>query len=346
MCGEYFLQKVAPSGGRRLSVSRLQSPVSWMISTLPVIRSDTFVATQFGSRTSAYDVVGGHDLSGRTIVVTGANSGIGEWTARSLASAGARVVFACRQPASGEAAVERARAAHPGCRAEFAKLDLASFASIRNFAEQLDAERIDALICNAGLFTFTWAETEEGFERTVGVCHIGHFLLARWLAPRLLAAPAPRVVMVSSESHQSPPKLDFERLPLTRENFRGMIAYGQAKLCNVLMAKALQSRYANRGLVACALHPGTLVTTDIGRNSFAVAALVKLASPFTKSPVQGAATSVYATIHEPASELAGQYLQDCAVAKCSAEANDATVAQRLWVESEKWVARADAPAWP
>ena len=300
----------------------------------------------FGSRTNAYDVVAGHDLSGRTIVVTGANSGIGEWTARALTSAGARVIFACRQRATGEAAVERARAAHPGCKAEFAALDLASFASIRRFAEQLDAKRIDALICNAGLFTFTWAETEEGFERTVGVCHIGHFLLARWLMPRLLASKEPRFVMVASVSHARPPKLDFARLPLTRKNFRGMIAYGQAKLCNVLMAKALQSRYGGRGLIACALHPGTLVTTNIGRNSMAVDVLIKLASPFTKNPAQGAATSVYATLHQPASDIAGQYLEDCHVSQCSAEANDPAVAQRLWTVSEQWVARAGAPAWP
>lgn len=301
---------------------------------------------EFGSRTSAYEVVTGRDLSGRTIVVTGANSGIGEWTARTLASAGARVIFACRQPAGGEAAVARARAAHPGCKAEFAQLDLASFTAIRRFAERLDAERLDALICNAGLFTFTWGETEEGFERTVGVCHIGHFLLARWLAPRLLAAAAPRVVMVSSESHRSPPKLDFERLPLTQQNFRGLVAYGQAKLCNLLMAKALQSRYGGRGLVACALHPGTLVTTDIGRYSLVGRALISLVSPFTKNPAQGAATSVYATVHDPASDLAGQYLQDCHVRRCSREANDATVAERLWATSEQWVARAGAPAWP
>lgn len=303
------------------------------------------MATQFGSRTSAYDVVAGHDLSGRTIIVTGANSGIGELTARALASAGARVILACRQRTSGEAAVERARAAHPGCKAEFAQLDLASFAVIRRFAEQLDAERIDALICNAGLYAPSWAETEEGFERTVGVCHIGHFLLARWLMPRLLATAAPRVVMVASESHQRL-KLDFARLPLTRESFRDMIAYSQAKLCNVLTAKALQSRYGSRGLVACALHPGSFVTTGIGRHSFAVGALIKLVSPFTKNPAQGAATSVYATIHEPASDLAGQYLENCHVAQCSAEANDAAVAQRLWVASEKWVERAGAPAWP
>ena len=300
----------------------------------------------FGPRTSAYDVVAGRDLSGRTIVVTGANTGIGEPTASALASAGARVVFACRRRATGEAAVARARAAHPGCRAEFAELDLASFASIARFAQRLQAERIDALICNAGLWLMTWAETEEGFERTVGVCHIGHFLLARWLMPRLLASGTPRIVMVSSVSHRSPAQLDFDRLPMTRASFGGMAAYGQAKLCNVLMAKALQSRYGSRGLTACALHPGTLVTTDIGRSSRIAGVLMMLVSPFTKSPAQGAATSVYATVHEPASELAGQYLQDCRVARSSAEANDPDVARRLWTVSEEWVARAGAPVWP
>ena len=153
-------------------------------------------------------------------------------------------------------------------------------------------------------------------------------------------------MMVASESHAKAPKLDFERLPLTRENFRGMIAYRQAKLCNVLMAKALQSRYGSRGLVACALHPGSFVTTDIGRHSPVVGILIKLLSPFMKNPAQGAATSVYAAIHEPASDIAGRYLEDCRVSQCSAEANDAKVAERLWVESEKWVTRAGAPAWP
>jgi WW domain-containing oxidoreductase len=301
---------------------------------------------EFGSRTSAYDVVAGHDLSGRTIIVTGANTGIGDSTARTLASAGARVIYACRQTASGEAAVARAHTAHPGCEAELAELDLASFASIRRFAERLNAERIDVLICNAGLFLMTWAETEEGFERTLGVCHIGHFLLARWLMPRLLASAAPRIVMLSSVAHGSPVKLDFDHLPMSRANFRGMVAYGQAKLCNVLMAKELQSRYGSRGLTACALHPGTLVTTDIGRYSKIAATLIKLVSPFTKNPLQGAATTIYAVVHEPASDLAGQYLQDCRVAQCSTEANDPSVARRLWMVSERWVAPAGAADWP
>ena len=196
------------------------------------------------------------------------------------------MIYACRTVTGGEAAVARARAAHPGCRAEFVELDLASFASIRRFADSLAADKIDALICNAGLALMAWGETEEGFERTVGVCHIGHFLLARLLMPRLLASGAPRVVMVSSTSHRTPPKLDFTNLPMTRGTFKGMGAYGQAKLCNVLMAKSLQRRYADRGMTACALHPGTLITTEIGRNSAVVGLLMKLVSPFTKNPAR------------------------------------------------------------
>ena len=306
---------------------------------------------KFGARSTADEVLAGHDLRSRTIVVTGANTGIGYTTALSLAGAGARVIFACRNIVTGEAATARAKMTHPGCAAEFAALDLASFKSIRAFADRLladpTAEKIDALICNAGLASLSYAETEEGFERTVGVCHIGHFLLTRLLMPRLLAAGKPRVIMVSSESHRSPKVLDFAHLPMTRDKFSGMGAYGQAKLCNVLMAKSLQKRYGTQGLTACSLHPGTLVTTDIGRSSFVVGLLMKVVSPFTKSPEQGAATSVEAVVHEPAAELAGVYLNHCRPAADSQLANDAAVAQQLWDASEAWVGRLEnLPAWP
>lgn len=302
--------------------------------------------SEFGSRTSATEVVAGTDLSDHTIIVTGANTGIGEATARTLAGAGARVVYACRQAATGANAIARARDEYPGCKAELAELDLASFDSINRFAAQLDCQRIDALVCNAGLAVTTYGETAEGFERTVGICHIGHFLLTRLLMPRLLASGAPRVVMVSSESHRSPARLDFTRLPMPAGKFNGLAAYGQAKLCNVLMAKALQDHYGINGLTACALHPGTLVTTDIARHSAVFRVLMALISPFTKNTLQGAATSVYAIVYQPAADIAGQYLRDCRVATCSAEANDPTVAQRLWDVSEQWVARANASPWP
>jgi WW domain-containing oxidoreductase len=301
---------------------------------------------RFGARTTADEVLAGHDLTGRTIIVTGANTGIGYETARSLAKAGARTILACRSALAGADAVRRIKTAHPNRGAEARVLDLASFASIGRFCAELDAPRIDALVCNAGLSVTSWQATEEGFERTVGVCHIGHFLLTRLLMPRLLAAGRSRVVMVASESHRMPAKLDFDRLPLPKEKFGGLTAYGQAKLCNVLMAKSLQRKYGARGLTACSLHPGTLVTTDIGRNSAVVGALIKLVSPFTKTPAQGASTTMVGLVHEPASEIAGEYLMQCRPARSSAESNDPAVADRLWARSQEWVASANAPEWP
>jgi WW domain-containing oxidoreductase len=218
---------------------------------------------------------------------------------------------------------------------------------VGRFAQSIDVPHIDALVCNAGLSRLDFAATEDGFEQTVGVCHIGHFLLARLLMPRLLAAPAPRVVMVSSTSHTMPPTLDFENFPMRPGKYKGMTAYGQAKLANVLMTKSLHRRYGDRGLVACALHPGTLITTDIGRHSAVVGLLMKLVSPFTKTPEQGAATTVWAVVHEPAAELAGQYLKECRVDRSSEQSNDPAVAERVWVLSEGWVGQAgQLPVWP
>jgi WW domain-containing oxidoreductase len=292
----------------------------------------------FDGRSSADDVLRGRNLAGKTVIVTGANTGIGFETARALAAAGADVVLACRSHASGAAAVAGIMARHPAASARFAPLDLASLANVRAFCDQLADSRIDALICNAGSVSTTYLETADGFERTVGVCHIGHFLLVQRLLPRLLAAGQPRVVMVSSESHRHPKRLDFARLPLRADNYSTMVAYGQAKLCNALMARELQRRYGAQGLMACSLHPGTLVTTEIGRESALMRALMKLVSPFTKNANQGAATSVFAVVHEPASAIAGLYLADCHPRSTTPEVENVDVARRLWALSEQWVA--------
>lgn len=290
----------------------------------------------FGSRTTADLVLAGRDLKDKTIIVTGANTGIGYETARSLAAAGARVVFACRNSIAGEAAVAKTLALHPGCRAEFLNLDLASRTNIGQFCESLDAEKIDVLICNAGLAPTQYSETEDGLESAVGVCHFGHFLLTRNLMPRLLASGSPRVVMVSSESHRMPGKLEFERFPLNKNNFKFMVAYGQAKLCNLLFANELQRRYGSQNLMACSLHPGTLVTTEIGRASVLMRILMKLISPLTKTPNQGASTSVFCATHEPAEELQARYFSHCKEVKSSKEAKDPIVAGKLWDLSETW----------
>jgi WW domain-containing oxidoreductase len=227
-------------------------------------------------------------------------------------------------------------ARHPGAKAQLAPLDLASFTSVRAFTDSLEVPRIDALLCNAGVFNRSYRTTEGGFEHTVGVSHLGHFLLTIRLLPRLLAAQG-RVVMVSSESHRQPRRLDFDRLPLPKQHYSMLVAYGQAKLCNVLFANELQRRFGDQGLTACSLHPGTLVTTEIGRDSLITRILIRVASPFTKSPNQGAATSVFCAVHPDRAYLAGRYFSDCQPKPSSREANDPDVASRLWQLSEEWV---------
>lgn len=288
----------------------------------------------FGSRTTADEVLANIDLDGKNILVTGANTGIGYEAARALAAVGANVIFACRSVEKGEKAVAKAKKQHPNARAEFRQLDLASFQSIRRFCEQLDIETIDVLIGNAGLTMPKYSETEDGLEMTVGVCHFGHFLLTRLLMDKLLAAKAPRVIVVSSESHRYPATLNFGNYPLSRLSYSFMVSYGQAKLSNMLFANELQRRYSDRGLTACSLHPGTLITTDIARNSRA-AFIMKLISPFTKNTNQGASTTVFCAAYEKKENLGGNYYSHCKKSRASKEANSLDAAQQLWALSEK-----------
>jgi WW domain-containing oxidoreductase len=291
----------------------------------------------FNSRSSADDVLRGQNLSGQVILVTGANTGIGYETARSLAAAGATVIAACRNADKAASTQRRILQAHPQSSVEGAVMDLASLASVRDFCAQLSHSQIDTIICNAGLVATEYGETVDGFEQTVGVCHVGHFLLVKQLLPKLMSAPAPRVVMVSSESHRVPARLNFDALPYPREKFKTMKAYGQAKLCNALMAVELHRRYANQGLTACYLHPGTMVTTDMGRDSALIKFAMWLVSPFTKTANQGAATSVFCATWQDRSDLGGHYFSHCRKGKPSAETGNREAAARLWEISEKWL---------
>ncbi len=292
---------------------------------------------QFNQHSTTDDVVKGHQLRGKTVIVTGANTGLGYETARSLASAGAKVILACRNASSGNNAVARIQQQHPAANAEYQQLDLASLASVRRFCAQLEAATIDLLICNAGSMSTTLVSTEQGYERTVGICHIGHFLLAQLLMPQLLLANSPRVVMLSSEAHRYPKTLHFDTLLDPGNHYATMKAYGQAKLCNALMALELQHRYGEQGLTACSVHPGNMVSTDFGRESRLARIAFKLVSPFTKTPNQGAATTVYCALHQPASEIAGGYFSHCQPASPTAEANNPAVAKKLWELTTQWV---------
>ncbi|MDR6973732.1 NAD(P)-dependent dehydrogenase (short-subunit alcohol dehydrogenase family) [Streptomyces sp. 3330] len=207
---------------------------------------------------SAHDIP---DQSGRTAVVTGANSGLGYVTARELARKGARVVLACRSETRGRDAVRRLLEEVPGAEAEVRRLDLGDLASVREFADALPYDRLDLLVNNAGVMAMPYGTTADGFETQFGVNHLGHFALTGLLLPALLTtrdrpAGAARIVTVSSMAHLlgniDPDDLNSER------KYRRWIAYGRTKTANLLFTHELARRLAAAGaeVVAAAAHPG------------------------------------------------------------------------------------------
>ncbi|NED15587.1 oxidoreductase [Streptomyces sp. SID9124] len=202
------------------------------------------------------------DQSGRTAVVTGANSGVGLLTARELARCGARVLLACRDERRGKEAADRIRYAVRGADVEFAALDLADLSSVREFAADYRADTLDLLINNAGVMALPYGRTADGFETQFGVNHLGHFALTGLLLPKLLAVEGARVVTVSSGLHAL---ADVDMGDLNSErNYRRWIAYGRSKTANLLFVHELARRVAAAGgtLVAAAAHPG-LASTNL-----------------------------------------------------------------------------------
>ncbi|MER5945181.1 oxidoreductase [Streptomyces sp. NPDC001904] len=198
------------------------------------------------------------DQSGRTAVVTGANSGIGYVTARELARAGAQVVLACRNARLGSAAVDRIRDEVPDAAVEFGALDLADLASVRGFADGWSGRPLDLLVNNAGVMALPYGRTADGFETQFGVNHLGHFALTGLLLPSLLEAAAPRVVSVASVLHTLA-NIDIGDLNSER-SYRRWAAYGRSKTANLLFVHELSRRAAASGPLAVAAHPGYAAT--------------------------------------------------------------------------------------
>ena len=209
------------------------------------------------------------DLTGRTAVVTGANTGLGRETARELARRGAVVELAVRDELKGRAAADDIRREVPGAELHVQALDVASLASVRAAAEELRArhEHLDLLVNNAGVMYTPRSTTEDGFELQLGTNHLGHLALTALLLDRLLAAPAARVVAVSSVAHRVRSRIDFADLAFERDYDR-VAAYGRSKLANLLFAYRLDAvlRAAGAPAIALAAHPG-VSDTELTRNS-------------------------------------------------------------------------------
>jgi NAD(P)-dependent dehydrogenase (short-subunit alcohol dehydrogenase family) len=273
-------------------------------------------------------------MDGRTVVVTGANSGIGLAAARELARAGAHVVLAVRDPERGE----RAAGAVPGDR-EVRQLDLADLASVRAFAEEWSGP-IDVLVNNAGVMAVPQGRTADGFELQLGTNHLGHFALTGLLLPSI----TDRVVTVSSGAHRMG-RIHLDDLNWERRRYRRWPAYGQSKLANLLFTMELERRLTEAGspVKALAAHPGWAATNLQGRSgNRALDAAMRAANRFfAQSDAMGALPTLYAAAEDlPGGSYVGpdgraeQRGHPTLVGR-SAAAQDAEVARRLWERSEE-----------
>lgn len=302
--------------------------------------------------TTASEVVHGRDLHGRVAVVTGATSGLGRATARALASAGAEVVLAGRDPARLESAC--AEVAEAGAVApRSVTFDLADLASVRAGAAAIAAQvqRVDVLVDNAGVMFSPLTRTAQGHELQFGTNHLGHFLLTVLLRPLLLAASPARVVVLSSAGHRMA-DVDLDDPDWRERDYDKFLAYGAAKSANLLFARELDRRWGPDGIRAFAVHPGT-VRTDLARHMdrddvvTMRGHVARLAAETGEEPLpmryvepdEGAATSVWAAVAEELDGRGGLYLADCAVSdRVAPWALDDGRAARLWQVSEQLVA--------
>jgi NAD(P)-dependent dehydrogenase (short-subunit alcohol dehydrogenase family) len=290
------------------------------------------------------------DLSGKTILITGANSGLGYQAALALAGTGAHVVLACRDQAKGGAAEQQIRAVHPRASTALMALDLASLADIHRFAGALRAAlpRLDVLMNNAGVMALPYRKTADGFEMQIGTNHLGHFALTGLLLDRLLATPGARIVTVSSGFHRLG-TIRFDDLSWER-GYKRWPAYGQSKLANLLFAYELQRRLAAAGAAAIsvAAHPGYAATNlQAAAPRMEGARLMERITNlgnalFAQSAAMGALPQVYAATAPTV--RGGEYYGPDGLGELwghprsvvsNAASRDGDVARRLWELSEQ-----------
>jgi NAD(P)-dependent dehydrogenase (short-subunit alcohol dehydrogenase family) len=278
-------------------------------------------------------------MKGKTIVATGATSGIGEAAVLALAGQGARIVIVARDEARGRATMQKIEAKAPGLGHRLYLADLSSIAETRKVGAGIAASepRIDVLINNAGALFSNRRVTPEGVELTFALNHMSYFVLTEALRERLIASAPARIVSTSSTAHQGA-KLDFNDLQ-SANGYGGLKVYGRSKLANILFTRELARRLAGTSVTANCLHPG-VVKTRFGESSGGFAGLlIPFLRPFFISPEAGADTIVYLASSPDVVGMTGGYFAKRALTEPSAAARDDAAAKRLWIESEKLALR-------
>ena len=313
------------------------------------------------SRPKAFDIVKDEGLEGKlsdkVALITGCSSGIGIETARALNATGMRLFLGVRDIAKGEAALPDIL--EPG-RVELLQMDLNSLASIRAAAAAFleKSKTLNILINNAGIMATPQGKTADGFELQFGTCHLAHFLLFQLLKPTLLASSTPtfnsRVIALSSSGHRTA-GIQFKDYNFEKYPYSPWIAYGQAKTANIYFVNELDRRYGGKGLHGLSVMPGGIMTglqTHVPEPVKKAWSTNEMMTNFTKSPEQGAATTIYAVLSKEWEGKGGRYLEDCAEAELvegsgpislgyAAHAYNEEGEKRLWVDSLRFVGLKD-----
>jgi NAD(P)-dependent dehydrogenase (short-subunit alcohol dehydrogenase family) len=272
-------------------------------------------------------------MQGKTVVVTGATSGIGEVAALELAGKGARIVFIARDRNRGEATLAKLDAKAPGLSHKVHYADLSLVAEMKRVAAEIAASepRIDVLINNAGAAFAQRQVTAEGFELTFALNHLSYFVVTAGLRERLLGSTPARIVSTSSTAHMGM-KVDLDDLQ-TKNGYSSLKAYGRSKLENILFTRELARRLQGTGVTANCLHPG-VVATRFGHESGGVLQpFLKALQIFAISPEKGAETIVYLASSPDVASVTGKYFAKNKIAKTSAAAQDMGVAAALWAKT-------------
>ena len=286
-------------------------------------------------------------MKGKTVVITGANTGIGKETAVGLAGQGARVVLACRNRAKAEAAATEVKSRSGNDDVELVDLDLADLDSVRACANDVLSrfERIDVLVNNAGLQLGDRTTTKQGFEATFGTNHLGHFLLTNLLLDRLKESAPARIVNVSSVGHHfARGGIPWDDLQCEHRRYRANNTYCISKLANMLFNRELAQRLPAEQVTANVLHPGA-VRSDFGSSDDMgrfYGAFMKFGGLFLISSKSGARTSIYLASSPDVEGTTGGYYVRRKPGRPSKHAQDDDAAHRLWDVSEKLLASVGA----
>lgn len=272
-------------------------------------------------------------MQGKTVVITGATSGIGEVAALELAGMGAQIIAVARSKERGEATLAKLAEKAPGLGHKMHYGDLAQLADMKRVAAEIAASepRIDVLVNNAGAMFAKRVVTRDGFEETFALDHLSYFVMTAGLRTQLLAAGQARIVNTSSDAHRGA-RLDLDDLQ-TEKNYTSIQAYARAKLENILFTRELARRLKGTDVTANSLHPGVVATRFGHESGGVVSPLLKFVQRFAISPEKGAETIVYLASSPAVAGVSGEYFYKRKPVQPTRAAQDDRLAAALWQKS-------------